>query len=409
MIETEFTPGFRFKDGKLFCFGERSAVIVSTWPELRSVKRSAASGKWSPCWPVFRLIYPYRRSARGAAGKSGSAEQLCFNLGIRGYVDLSDQRKRAFDSYRFSFPKDIANGVERFQSKQWSILHLLKAEPEVIDLVRTNPALVYLLAHEFIDQYRGEKAWPRFNGYQQRVLARRLGFPATESAVNMLKKIPAESVSLPRLKRLRTAMLQPENQKHLSHVSVLNAGVIELVCDDQLRDLWTPRLLENVSGSLHEKYRAATAEMLHEILAMRQTVCPERKLQFQSLTQLHRVHDELSAEYRRRMPAVFEGWSFPRPPVTGAPNCIVPILSPVELAKEGEAQANCVASYGRRVLDGNVFIYRVLYPERATLSLVRSEDGQWRLGELRAARNMPVQPATEHVVEYWLAQSAIVD
>ncbi len=409
MIGGEFTPGFRFKEGKLYCYGRQAAIIVGTWPELKAVKRSAPSATWCPCWPIFRLIYPYRPSASTSTKKRGSAEQLSLSLGMRVHIDLAEQRKRAFDSYRFSFPKDIARAVERFQSEQWSLLHLLRGEPEAIDLLRNNPALAYLLAQEFIGEYRGEKEWPRFDGFKQRTLARRLGFPATESAVKILKKVPAESVSPPRLKRLRAAMAVPESQKLFSHLKVVNAGVIELVCDGQLRELCTPRLLEEVSSCLHEKYRSDTAETLRDILAMQQNISPGRERQYQSLDQLRRVHDELAKEYCRRVPAAFEGWTFPRPPVPGVPNCIVPILSPLELAKEGEAQANCVASYGRQVLDGRAFIYRVIYPERATLSLVGQEDERWQLGELKAARNMPVQPTTKRIVESWLSQSEIIN
>jgi hypothetical protein len=62
-----------------------------------------------------------------------------------------------------------------------------------------------------------------------------------------------------------------------------------------------------------------------------------------------------------------------------------------------------VASYAPRVREGRVFIYRVLQPERATLSLIRTDTGRWEIGELKASRNRPVSEQTQDLVEQWLS------
>jgi hypothetical protein len=85
-------------------------------------------------------------------------------------------------------------------------------------------------------------------------------------------------------------------------------------------------------------------------------------------------------------------------------NCIVPIRTFVELIEEGRAQSNCVSIYAKRIESGNVFIYRVFYPERATVSVVKNDDRKWELGELKAAQNTPVFPTTEKFIATWLAQ-----
>jgi hypothetical protein len=66
------------------------------------------------------------------------------------------------------------------------------------------------------------------------------------------------------------------------------------------------------------------------------------------------------------------------PPLPGIPGKIEPIASASELVDEGEEQGNCVASYAARVRSGNTFIYRVLHPERAILSVIqRSPWSDW--------------------------------
>lgn len=202
----------------------------------------------------------------------------------------------------------------------------------------THPAIAFLLAHHFIGRFHGRSECQRFSHLKRRVLARHFGFPATEAIVNILKKVPAESVSLERLGRLRTALADPEIQKILSHLDVVNAGVIELAGDPELWRQSSLRLLREASGHVAEKYRADTAESLHQILIMQQTVRPGRIHIFQSRDQLLRVHDELALEFCRRAPAAIGNCVFPRPPLPGVANCIVPLRTPAELMEEGNMQ-----------------------------------------------------------------------
>ena len=66
-----------------------------------------------------------------------------------------------------------------------------------------------------------------------------------------------------------------------------------------------------------------------------------------------------------------------------------------------------MATYAERVQRGGIFIYRVLRPERATLSIVRSPGGDWEIGELKRRSNAAVSPFTRQVVESWLDEYAL--
>lgn len=94
---------------------------------------------------------------------------------------------------------------------------------------------------------------------------------------------------------------------------------------------------------------------------------------------------------------------FQNPPIPGIPGKIEPITSPAGLVDEGEEQGNCVASYAARVRDGRTFIYRVLVPQRATLSIVRDGIGpDWEIGELETKFNTEASEETEVFVQAWL-------
>ena len=74
---------------------------------------------------------------------------------------------------------------------------------------------------------------------------------------------------------------------------------------------------------------------------------------------------------------------------------------------EGRAQSNCVETYAERVQGRHTFIYRVLRPERATLSLVRGPDGDWQIGELQRRGNSGISDLTRRMVQCWLDEHAL--
>jgi PcfJ-like protein len=395
-----FTPGFQFKDGKLCLFQEQRVLVLTSWPDLRAITKTPTS-RWSPFWPEFRVIHPYRPEMKSSA-KPEAQLQLSMNLEATQTRNVVAERKRAFDSYRFSFPRDIAGLVEKFQTGQWEMFHLLKSDAKLLELLAVNPALAWFQAQKTVSRLRNHEKIPLLSGVKQRTLAARLGFPEADWVVNLFKKVPAESASRDRLSRFRAAIENKNVQKQLSHLPCINAGVLEIAGDPVLFESSSASLLAEVGTAPREKYRADTVNLMEQVLAMHEVLCPGIKPKFQSLEQLQRVHDEMAVEYSRRAPAGVLAAKFPRPPVPAVSNCIVPIRTPKELVEEGGAQENCVATYAKRIESGNVYIYRVLHPERATLSLVRNEQREWEIGELKAARNAPVSAATEKLVRDWL-------
>ena len=83
---------------------------------------------------------------------------------------------------------------------------------------------------------------------------------------------------------------------------------------------------------------------------------------------------------------------------------IIPLTTERELLHEGSLQNNCVGSYGDVVSEGRTYIYRVLYPERATLS-VAFRHGNWELDEIKGPSNCSVSRATRRHVLRWLAHT----
>jgi len=93
---------------------------------------------------------------------------------------------------------------------------------------------------------------------------------------------------------------------------------------------------------------------------------------------------------------------FPPLPIPGTKD-IIALRTKEALRAEGAEQNNCVGSYARRVKGGEIYIYKILSPERATLGITMGPDGFWRRAELGCAGNRPVSPLTAATVDEWLA------
>ena len=64
---------------------------------------------------------------------------------------LAEQRRRAFDPFRFSLPKDVVKALQDFRSHQWFLLNLLVHDKGLPDLAKANPVLAYAVAYWYAD------------------------------------------------------------------------------------------------------------------------------------------------------------------------------------------------------------------------------------------------------------------
>ena len=398
------SPGFLFKEGKLHIFTEIGVIILNTWPVLRALRKNDGQS-WEEFAPTFRVVRPYRPR------RVKPSPQLELDLGpvAMKLPDLSpaQQRKRAFDRFRFSLPRAVAARAEKFQSRQWALLRLFQARAETLEFAEQNPALCFALANFrcFVSASIDDAV--RMSASRQRDIAGWLGFPPTEGAARILAKLKPESASVELLDPLRDALQDPAFAKTLAHLPELNAGVVSIALDPELRAAVTPKLLNEVADVPSEKYLTATATLIRDTLRMFFCVNPQRsRPQFQSVARIREMHDDISTRYLRIKDPSLAAFRFPRPPLRGAEE-IVPICTVEELVAEGRAQDNCVATYAERVQNRHTFIYRVLKPERATLSIVRGPDGDWQVGELKIRSNGEVSIVTRQLVDSWLARYAL--
>jgi len=364
-------------------FDENEVMLIRGWEEPLAVSKS--EGAWEPFVPEFRLIAPYRRAAKPSAKKVAKTTESSepnnqFEFGLFGAdapamprpgkpLPLAEQRKKAFDAFRFSLPKEIARVLEPFRSHQWPLLVLLAHDKKVMDLATANPVLAYAVADWYA---RYPQSRLEFGGMPQRNLLKLLKLPDSAALVKLFRKIPPESVDHRLWKPLLHALGKPDgtSSKLLAHVPTINLGVIELILTPRVRPVLTPTLLEEVAADPNEKYRGRVVAMICDTLAMQDELGEGRPLtSLTSVARIQQLHANLSADFQKLESLRKAHGPLPLPPLPGIKGHIIPLQTQTELVAEGRDQKNCVASYTADVVAGNCYIYRVLHLCRATLCI----------------------------------------
>lgn len=431
------SPAFKFSDGVLLINTPQAEMRIQWQPQPLAEELVPGRSRWRVFWPEFRLLRPLE-PVRKISGFS-------LDLRVDGVTqEIAAQKAAAFAAFRAALPSDMVRVADPFGSHQWPLLLLLYEQPRAMDLAISNPVLAYCLANN--DQFRGTRIEAAslqaicHSHRKQRAVLDWLGFPGTEAMVRLMRKIPPESATPSLLRRLRNA-IKDDNRVLilLNHLRVVNASVLELVINQRLLDVVTPKLLLEVSGQDADSGGLSTGDAILGALALLHEIAPGRLVKpFNSIRQVRLFQQEVDTEYpqhllrqeearrlaeedrlrqraaarqqmlaetrrQRKEQAALARCPFPGPPVPGTPD-IIPLTSADQVRSEGREQQHCVGSYVRRIILNETYIYRVMAPERATLSIVRGATGCWQRSELKAKRNQKVEDATVRQVDTWLAR-----
>jgi hypothetical protein len=205
------------------------------------------------------------------------------------------------------------------------------------------------------------------------------------------------------LKSLGQVAAKPETEKQLQHLRAINGVVLALVSECRFTGLTTPTLLAELADSPDDALSQQAFHLLEDIFILTRRLPDNLGRQpIPSLAVLrnrHAVVSEAFAKFIQHNSAE----TLPPPPLPGTPS-IEPLVSTNDLILEGCRQHNCVGGYTHWVKDRRGYIYRVLAPERATLSIIKGADGCWCIDQLELSYNRPTGTATRQAVQAWLNQ-----
>ncbi len=282
--------------------------------------------------------------------------------------------------------------------------------PDASELEASNPALAFCIAHLATwDTALG--AGNPVDLTRKLLLAKRkricefLGFPGSEKIVKLLSKIEPQACSIPRLLKLRRKLKEETGLLEvLLHLPRLNRQALFLAVNWRWGNFVTPSLYQELAGQCDERVIPEAARLLADTMELLKRSPEVQGRRFRSVAEVQACHDRLV----RRL-NVDDGTqyfykpstrSFPPPPLLGTVN-IQPIITALQLEEEGREQHHCVGMFADQVADGEMYFYKILAPERATVSLEKTQNG-WVIAELKATCNSKVSPETWRFVEEWL-------
>ncbi len=280
--------------------------------------------------------------------------------------------------------------------RQWRILQFLNATRDPgRDLCHSNLPLAFLLASRASgSRIRASEAV----SWRQRRILGALGFPEQESAVRVLRRIDDRVLGTRLLAHVGSWLSDPDCLRRLAHVPRIGAAGLALHHWETL-GWFDDRALAEVLGCDDAEILSALHVLVGLLGRLDELGCgPPARIS--SAAQIPARTEELRGrlEQLEDLPA---GSQLPDPPIPGIPGAIEPLSSVYDVILEGERMHNCVGAYVRAAAERRVALYRVLQPQRATLSLV-SRRRRWRIDELRLAVNRTPSWECYASVEQWI-------
>lgn len=402
-IEHKFKLGAAYRNGKLYEFTRDCVIVMKGWPVMRAWQWTGEYARpWRHVRPRLKRI-SLRGLSRMPDPDSHPPEpngQMLFPFAY------SFVARNAYRAFWWAVPEAYRHLVMPFRDRRWHMLALLARCPGADDLAVSNPALAFCLASNWAfhkPAVRQPQRVARSLIYKkQRRIQEWLGFPGTEAMRQLLRRIPRESLTVEFMVNLRSAIQSPEMSRRLSFMERITQDVFRLIASPEITPHVAFSLLEEVS-----QVRApdAVAFRIQDMLHMSEDL--QRKLpRLRSIAQMNQLHDDLVFDFNLQQEDT--GEPLPPPPLPGKEDEIEPLETCQALAIEGRLQQHCVGSYAHSVRRGQMYIYRMLKPERATLAITSGHRG-WSLWDLRGHRNAEVQPESLKAALDWLRSQQSLD
>ena len=403
--------GLNYKDGKLFLF-EKNRVIVMKIDKYGPVawEKTEENPKFS--FTIFPNI------------GWGAAKHIVSPPEDDKYIHWRDREIMKF--MKENIPYHIIELMAPFLHEKW-IICSLAMRTGCDELIRSNPALAYIVALNNVFIGRCAKPWRRARSLVSKKrtdILRKAGFPPTESTVKILAKIPPYDVNIQTVFIIRTLLNRNDRKilKILRNLPVISAGICRnLLNREKSQILGFPvfqKIAEESLGPIHWSI-TETLQLMIDVFRIHRMYNFRIPQRIQTPEHLEKVHDDYVNLINEIDAGRLAGWYigdtdskyadavFPKQPLenfTSSDFSIEYIQNGKELAKWGVKQHNCVASYAPKVARGLCHIYKITKPEEATLEITH-QGKKWIINQLRAEYNAPVTELTSKMVELWISKA----
>lgn len=390
---------FKEETGALLVFDDHSVQLFKSGANPMAMQKTRAAPTWHFSLGIdcFDFVAFERRIA--------TAARFARKRAAAGVEPRADYGALALSRFIDSIPVEIQNELRHYRACSWPMYSFLArcGEP-ALELSQTNRGLAFCIANARL--FAPKKVRWEMRRARRLLRARRkdaaaeLGFPASDLAVRVLGKLSRDVVNRWQLDELRRLLHDPAIAKRMGHLRVVNRGVLRLLSKSVARRAVTDRLLAELAEQGWGGARVAYA-----VLDAIDVTPPERRgrLRLRSLEETYAyVGDQRANEVRHRLARPER--ALPAAPLAGIPGMIEPLTTDIALLREGIDLHHCLKDehYADAAFSGGLAVYKVLEPQRCTLSIQGTPDGNWEMRELSSYCNNAVSDYTASVLRSWL-------
>ena len=312
-------------------------------------------------------------------------------------------------AYHDALPPDVTRVLRQFSSLQCRLLHVIGQFAESAEMAGSAPILFWLASNMLGPA--PSRADVRRLYTRRRVLILELFCEASSrSHLKFLSKIREFSYSLKDLELLRRILNDCDFLKKVRHYRQINWPVLKVfyaqryvmdlgcakdcLAADSCRDAF--RYLYKVCRDIRD---------IRMMCKMLECENPERQvLATKSAFQIRGLRDKIAKDLSKRERETIiahYGEVFPPSPLKETKD-IEYISNVGDLLEEGLVMRHCAGEFVYQALRGDVFIYRVHAPERATMAVQRSSDGTFRIEQVKLYRNGKASKEALDVLQRWI-------
>lgn len=321
--------------------------------------------------------------------------------------------------YERELPQKIVQNIAPFAYGQLAMLQVCAASTRGKQLLEDAPVLFWLIAPELLSRSEGEpQALHSLLGLRKRDLITLICGRGNNSLVRLLGKVPPPG-NVYASQKILTAILSREDAcsllRHKAKVDWLLLVLIvrqgERINSAIVRNI----IMSNIALPDMAKLLGKLDEVIRDTIRLGEELrianAAETTMACAGWKSLWSLHEAWTKRLNSvKIDALVEkyGEKLPPPPLQGTDD-IQPIDSVGELLLEGQIMHHCVGSYINTVRSGGCYIYKILKPERATLEIIVSKTGDWRVSQLKSYCNSAPSAHTFKHVQKWLIEKSRKD
>jgi hypothetical protein len=294
-----------------------------------------------------------------------------------------------FTAWTSEIPFSVRKHIQCYLNIGFTLLYHLSHYPAAYELFSDHPTLLWFLLTTARNEDWPEKRVEKLLSAKRKDILSACGQPGSDRAVKFLSKLAFDEYDIKSYRLIQKVLALPQLAL-INHHDSLNFLLIKVLL--RFPELTSSAFLThyhprdwsaNVGMLLNDTQllaaRLGESRRFSEVL--RNSVKTEQDLQ--------RLHDRLVVKLNHQSPHNTPVITF-LPPLVPGNECIQPIIDSYMLAEEGRLQSHCVRTYQDKILGGRYYVYRVLFPERATLGLALNPDTKPLIDQLRLRENKTV-------------------